>query len=64
MGEYLQYFGAGSVGLDLDPTRATDRGLCARAWNFTDGVPDDLQGQFDGIWCSNLLSTYSPHTSS
>lgn len=61
-GEYLQHFGPGSVGLDLNPSRAVESGLDARTWNFTDGIPSDLEGQFDAIWCSNLLEhVLAPH---
>lgn len=61
-GEYLRHFGPGSVGLDLNPTRARNAGLDARAWNFDGPIPQDLRGRFDVVWCSNLLEhVMSPH---
>jgi SAM-dependent methyltransferase len=61
-GLYLSYFGPGSVGLDLHAETARAKGLDARPWNFMDGIPEDLQGQFDAVWCSALLEhALSPH---
>lgn len=58
---YLQHFPPGSVGLDLFPERALERGLDVRPWNFTEPFPDDL-GRFSAVWCSNLLEhALSPH---
>jgi SAM-dependent methyltransferase len=61
-GDYLEYFGPGSVGLDLNPAAAIERGLVARTWNFADGIPTDLRAQFDAVWCSNLFEhVLAPH---
>jgi 2-polyprenyl-3-methyl-5-hydroxy-6-metoxy-1,4-benzoquinol methylase len=51
----------GSVGLDLNPKASHEAGLDARRWDFTEGIPSDI-GEFDAIWCSNLLErVLAPH---
>jgi SAM-dependent methyltransferase len=61
-GLYLPYFGAGSVGLDIDLGPAQAKGLHVRRWNFVDRIPEDLHGSFDVAWCSALLEhALSPH---
>jgi len=64
-GEYLGLMGAGSVGLELDGRlieEGRQRGLDIRQWNFEEGLPQDLQGAFDVVWCSNLLEhSPAPH---
>jgi len=60
-GTYLAHFGEGSVGLDISPQSAQAKGLDARFWDFTKGFPSDL-GEFDAVWCSNLLEhVLAPH---
>jgi SAM-dependent methyltransferase len=60
-GHYLKEFGPGSVGLDIYPGQALE-GVEIRRWVAGDGIPDDLHGQFDAVWCSNLLEhVRSPH---
>jgi SAM-dependent methyltransferase len=60
-GTYLAHFGKGSVGLDISPERARAKGLDARFWDFTKGIPSDLR-EFDSVWCSNLLEhVLAPH---
>lgn len=57
-GDYLRFFGEGSVGLDLDDAAISSlhhEGLTARRWNFSDQIPKDLWDSFDAVWCSNLL---------
>lgn len=61
-GTYLRHFGPGSVGLDLDPAPAQREGLDARKWELGEGIPDELAGRFDAVWCSNLLEhVLAPH---
>ena len=60
-GHYLQQFGPGSVGIDIRPELAID-GVVVRAWTAGDGIPADLVGEFDAVWCSNFLEHVpSPH---
>ena len=61
-GLHLRHLGPGSLGLDMDPQRASDTGLPVRTWNFEDGIPADLHGSFDAVWCSNFLEhVLAPH---
>ena len=64
-GEYLIYFGAGSVGLDVqDRCVAFARALGLEAYQCdleSDPLPVPRR-HFDAIWCSNLLEhVTSPH---
>jgi SAM-dependent methyltransferase len=61
-GRYLRHFGPGSVGLTLDPRRAQANGLDARQWEAREGIPPELAGEFDDVWCSALLEhVLRPH---
>lgn len=61
-GDYLQHFGPGSLGIDINPALAQERGLEAVRWNFVDPLPPDLYGRFDVVWASNILEhVLCPH---
>ncbi len=59
-GLHLRHLAPGSVGLDMNPQVAP--GLPVRPWNVDEGIPGDLWGSFDAVWCSNFLEhVLAPH---
>ena len=57
-GTYLSFMSDQSIGLDIKPNLQKK----IRSWNFNDTVPNDLIGQIDVIWCSNLIEhVLRPH---
>ena len=64
-GEHLVHFGPGSMGPELQErlvAEARARGLEVRQWDVSRGLPADLAGRFDAVWCSNFLEhVMSPH---
>jgi len=57
-GTYLSFMSDQSLGLDINPNLQKK----IRSWNFNDPVPNDLIGQIDVIWCSNLIEhVLRPH---
>ena len=57
-GTYLSFMSDQSIGLDIKPNLQKK----IRSWNFDNTVPNDLIGQIDVIWCSNLIEhVLRPH---
>ena len=57
-GTYLSFMSDQSIGLDIQPNLQKK----IRSWNFDNTVPNDLIGQIDVIWCSNLIEhVLRPH---
>lgn len=60
-GNYLRHFGPGSVGLELSPAdlaKCREQGLEVREADLDDTLPVH-EGEFDAVFCSNVLEHVS-----